>query len=126
MDTTSKIAIFLALAASLFRLWQSIANANKKLESTNLSGGDSSLTASNGMALEKYIQKVNASNLDKTAEYYLDRGVEFIRTIEFDDAILEFVKAIRTSSSQETTHQSAKNQLKELGFSEADISHIGQ
>ena len=81
-------------------------------------------TSSIGDALNKFKQRINQENLDKPAEEYFKHGIEFMEKLEFDDAILEFVRVIRISSPQETIYQSAKKRLEEMGFSEADISHI--
>lgn len=85
---------------------------------------EKSNTSSTSDALNKFTQKINQENLDKPAEEYFKHGIDFIKKLEFDDAILEFVRVIRISSPQETIYQSAKKQLEEMGFSEADISHI--
>ena len=85
---------------------------------------EKSNTSSTSDALNKFTQRINEENLDKSAEEYFKHGIDFMKKLEFDDAILEFVRVIRISSPQETIYQSAKKQLEEMGFSEADISHI--
>ncbi len=85
---------------------------------------EKSNTSSTSDALNKFTQRINEENLDKSAEEYFKHGIDFMKKLEFDDAILEFVRVIRVSSPQETIYQSAKKQLEEMGFSEADISHI--
>ncbi len=79
---------------------------------------------SSGNALEKFIKKVNSIKLNKSAEDYLKQGMASLEKLEFDDAILEFIKVIRLSSSEDNVYQTAKNQLKKMGFSEADIKHV--
>lgn len=81
-------------------------------------------TSSTDGALEMVIQKIDRVNLKKTPKEYLKRGMEFVEKGEFNDAILEFAKVIRTSSPKEEYYQSAKKTLKEMGFSESDIKQI--
>jgi hypothetical protein len=86
-----------------------------------VSGDDSS-----GNALEKFIQKINSLKLEESAEEYLKHGMVLSEKFEFDDAILEFVKVISVSTPEDNTYQTAKKQLKGMGFSESDIKHISQ
>ena len=72
-------------------------------------------------ALEIVIQEINRIELGEPAEEYFKRGMEFIEKNEFNDAILEFAKVIRKSSPKEEWYQSAKKNLQEMGYSEADI-----
>lgn len=85
---------------------------------------DSSDASSTDNALELVIEKINRMSLKKPAEEYFKRGMELLEKDEFNDAILEFVKVIRTSSPKDQHYQSAKKTLKEMGFTETDIRQI--
>ena len=87
---------------------------------------DNSDDGSSGNALEKFIQKINSIKLDKPAEDYLKRGMALSEKLEFDDSILEFVKVIRVSMPEDKAYQTARKQLKAMGFSESDIRHISK
>ena len=78
----------------------------------------------NSNALERFITKADQMKLGKAAEEYYKLGKVLFDKNEYDEAILEFVKAIRVSSPQEEWYQSAQKGLKEMGFSDADIQHI--
>lgn len=75
-------------------------------------------------ALEMVIEQINSMNLKKPAEEYFNQGMEFIEKGEINDAILEFAKVIRKSTPREQYYESAKKNLKEMGFSESDIRQI--
>ncbi len=60
-------------------------------------------------ALSRFIKIVNQENLNKSAEEYLKRGMNFLENSEFDDAILEFVKVILRASPQENVYKSAED-----------------
>ena len=81
-------------------------------------------TPSNDNGLEIVIDRINHINLKKSAEEYYKHGIVLLKKNEFNDAIIEFAKAIRQSSPKEKWYQSAKEILEEMGFSEADIRHI--
>jgi hypothetical protein len=79
---------------------------------------------SDGNALENFITQINHLNLDKSAEQYYKTGEVLITKMEFDSAILEYIKAIRVSSPHEKWYLSAVKGLKDMGFSESDIQRI--
>jgi len=77
-----------------------------------------------GHGLESFIAKINHMELNESAEQYRKRGDGFMKSNQFDDAILEFVKVIRISSPQEEWYQAAQADLKKMGFSDADIRQV--
>jgi hypothetical protein len=113
--------------SDLYILYDSVAQ-NKFTKKTKTTNGtaikpEKNITVAlptNG-ALSRFIKIANQQTLKKSAEVYLQNGIELLEKSEFDDAILEFVKVFRKSSPPDKVYQSAKEQLRTMGFTDEDM-----
>ncbi len=81
---------------------------------------------SSNEVFEPFVQQISVTNLDKPAIDYLNQGIALSENFEFDNAILEFKKAIKLSTPEENVYQIAQNELMKMGFSESDISKVSE
>jgi hypothetical protein len=75
-------------------------------------------------ALDKFAEKIDFTKLEGNPDAFYKAGVAFVENGQFDDAIVEFLKIIKTVSHQESMFLDAVKELKSMGFSSTDISAI--
>jgi hypothetical protein len=76
-------------------------------------------------ALEKFIEKIDGMKLNKTAEEYYKVGSDYVAKNQYDDAIIEFTKVVRISSTlKNKSYLSAQAELISMGFSEDDVKQV--
>jgi ssDNA-binding Zn-finger/Zn-ribbon topoisomerase 1 len=69
-------------------------------------------------------RQINPSELNQSDEYYYKQGLSFMRKDLYDNAVLEFLKAIRVSSSKGKWYSSSQARLLEIRNSGREINPL--